>query len=112
MRDLVEQMTREQLEDELVKRRKKQDSAWDKLQSLSKTQLIVEIIRLRGKHRAHRKSLIDQQKAILEKNSRIKALEAQLSATPRVTFSGQPDGIIWTAVDSQDSGSVSTSKVS
>jgi hypothetical protein len=37
-----------------------------------------EVRRLRWKKRAHRKSLIDQQKAILEKNARIKALETQL----------------------------------
>ena len=80
MRDLVEQMTREQLEAEVMRRRDKQDSMWNKLQALSKPQLMAEIIRLRGKHRAHRKSLIDQQKAILEKNARIKALEAQLGA--------------------------------
>ena len=73
----VENMTREQLVEELTRVRNKRESLWNKLQSLSKDQLVVEILRLRGKHRAHRKSLIDQQKAILVKNARIKALEAQ-----------------------------------
>ena len=41
-----------------------------------------KIFRLRNKSRAHRKSLKDQQHALLERNSRIAALEHQLSLVP------------------------------
>jgi len=51
-----------------------------RVEQMSKNEMMLEISRLRGKRRAHRKSLIDQQKAILEKNARIKALETQLGA--------------------------------
>jgi flagellar biosynthesis/type III secretory pathway chaperone len=95
--EAVENMTREQLVEELMRVRNKKQSLLNKLQGWSKDQLCVEIIRLRGKHRAHRKSLIDQQKAIIEKNARIKALEAQLGALALPKAVEQPDTGTWSA---------------
>ena len=68
-----------------------------RVEQMTQEQLMDEVRRLRGKKRAHRKSLIDQQKAILEKNARIKALEAQLGALALPKAVEQPETGTWTA---------------
>jgi hypothetical protein len=50
-----------------------------RVEQMSREELEKEVLRLRFKRRAMRRSLIDQQKALLERNSRIATLEDVLS---------------------------------
>ena len=50
-----------------------------RVEQMSREELEKEVLRLRLKRRAMRRSLIDQQKALLERNSRIATLEEVLT---------------------------------
>jgi len=49
-----------------------------RVEQMSREELEKEVLRLRLKRRGMRRSLIDQQRALLEKNTRIKNLESIL----------------------------------
>ena len=50
-----------------------------RVEQMSRKELEAEVLRLRLKRRAMRRSLIDQQRALLERNHRVATLEDVLS---------------------------------